>query len=239
MFKILISIVVLLGSCLFSTCQAQCFTSYELNVDYKGDDLFAQPFFLSSVDSCCVLCYNYTNCRAWTFVPDVQACWLKSSTILLRLLSNGRLSGRKPDFITSTPFTSISTSSPSLTTPTTTISTTTPTTTTSTTTTTPTTTTTTSTTPASTSLSTLTTLTTSKGYGCFIEYGINYFGNDFSQSFVASASDCCNMCGQTATCVVWSFINDAKYCFLKNALPAINMRQNYTGIISGILTLFK
>ena len=238
MFNILIAIVVLLGSCSFAKCQTQCFTSYELNVDYKSDDLFGQPFFLSSVDSCCLLCYNYTNCRAWTFVPDVQACWLKSSSILLRLLSNGRLSGRKPDFVSTTsPFTSISTSSSSSpTTPTTTSSTTTPTTTTTSTTTLSTTSS--SSTTTSTTSTFPSTLTTSKSYGCFIEYNINYFGNDFSQSFVGSTSDCCNLCGQTATCVVWSFINDSKYCFLKNALPAINLRQNYTGIISGILTLF-
>lgn len=193
---------------------SQCFSSYELNVDYKGDDLFPDPLFLNTADSCCSLCYNYTSCRAWTFVPDVQACWLKSSSFLLRLISNGRLSGIKPNFSTTTiqVFTTLTSTLSSQSTPTTTIQT------------------------PTTTLTTPTT-TTPKSYGCFIENGINYYGNDLSGSYVTSASECCNLCGLTTSCVVWSYLVDLKFCYLKNALPSLESRLNYTGIISGIVTL--
>lgn len=56
---------------------------------------------------------------------------------------------------------------------------------------------------------------TTRTYGCFIENNINYYGNDFFATYVNSASDCCNLCGQTATCVVWAFLTNVKYCYLK------------------------
>lgn len=232
MFK-LVAITILLIN--IPLCKGQCYVSYDLNVDYKGDDLFSQPVFVDSVDSCCLLCSNYTNCLAWTYVPDNKACWLKSS-FFLKLLSNGRLSGIKPS-INSTTNTTTTSSSTTLNTtvqtpPTTTTKT-------STSIPIPTTSTTTLNTTASTSTTITTTIVTpiTKQYGCFIEYNINYFGNDLVGSYVTSPSDCCNLCGQTTSCLVWSYTTDTKFCFLKNTLPSFSSRSNYTGILSGIVTL--
>ena len=58
-------------------------------------------------------------------------------------------------------------------------------------------------------------INTTKTYGCFIENNVNYYGFDFFAKYVSSSSECCNLCGQTATCVVWAFLTDVKYCYLK------------------------
>jgi len=79
--------------------------------------------------------------------------------------------------------------------------------------------------------------TTTKGYGCYVENGINYFGSDFFSTFVNSPDDCCNLCGRTPSCLVWSYLVAEKFCYLKNQVPSLANRQNYTSIISGVVTL--
>lgn len=81
------------------------------------------------------------------------------------------------------------------------------------------------------------TTVTNQTVGCFIEVDVNYIGSDFFSTFVANSSECCTLCGNTATCVVWSFLTNASYCYLKNQLPTIEGRYNYTGMISGAVVL--
>lgn len=83
----------------------------------------------------------------------------------------------------------------------------------------------------------VTSVSTTKGYGCYVENNINYFGSDFFSTFIDNASECCNLCGRTASCLVWSFLTVEKFCYLKNAVPSLANRQNYTNIISGVVTL--
>ncbi len=92
-------------------------------------------------------------------------------------------------------------------------------------------------TPQTASTISTTVASTTKGYGCFVENYINYLGNDFYSTYVASPSECCNLCGVTPTCVVWSYLTDYKFCYLKNKVPMLSDRQNYTTIISGVVTL--
>lgn len=73
--------------------------------------------------------------------------------------------------------------------------------------------------------------------GCFVETDINYIGSDFFSTFVANSSECCTLCGNTDTCVVWSFLTNASFCYLKNQLPTITGRYNYTGMVSGAVVL--
>lgn len=219
------SIALLILNIKLCLSQSQCTTTYELNVDYKGEDLYAQPMFLTSAEACCSQCSNYTSCGAWTYVPDVQACWLKSYTYILRLISNGRLSGTKPGYYSSSSTSAITTT---LLTPITFDSVTPPTTFGP-------------VTPPTTTMSPVLSATSSvesKNYGCFIENDINYFGNDLNGTFVKSTADCCNLCGQTASCVVWSFLIDIKYCYLKNSLPSIELRLNYSGCIFKFMSFY-
>jgi hypothetical protein len=86
-------------------------------------------------------------------------------------------------------------------------------------------------------VTTVPTASTTKGYGCYVENNINYYGSDFFSTFIDSASECCNLCGRTASCVVWSYLTVEKFCYLKNAVPSLANRGNYTNIISGVVTL--
>lgn len=83
-----LSIGLLLSMLVLAKCQ--CPISYELNVDFKGNDLFPYPIFVPTVDLCCNGCSNYPTCMAWTYVPGNQACWLKNSSVVQRTISNGR-----------------------------------------------------------------------------------------------------------------------------------------------------
>lgn len=79
---------------------------------------------------------------------------------------------------------------------------------------------------------------TQTAYGCYVENGINYPGFDMASStVVASPSECCNLCGRTPTCLVWSYLTTANFCFLKNQVPSLANRTNYSSIISGVVTL--
>lgn len=83
-----------------------------------------------------------------------------------------------------------------------------------------------------------TTTTTTTLPSCAVESGYVYHNNDISQPItnIASFSDCCARCGQTAGCVAWSYLMDYKYCYLKNALPALSNRQAYTNSFSGTIS---
>lgn len=80
--------------------------------------------------------------------------------------------------------------------------------------------------------------TTATFSGCAVETGYVYRNNDISQPItnIASFSDCCARCSQTAGCVAWSYLMDYKYCYLKNALPTVGNRQSYTNSFSGTLS---
>ncbi len=52
---------------------------------------------------------------------------------------------------------------------------------------------------------------------------------------INNPSDCCNICGRTVSCVAWSYLNDYRYCYLKNAMPSLNRRINYTNSYSGVM----
>jgi len=58
-----------------STMSQQC--SYLQGIDIFGNDLLLQ--FANTIDQCCNACLNNVNCQAWTYVPDTQACWIKSA----------------------------------------------------------------------------------------------------------------------------------------------------------------
>ncbi len=126
MNRFLLVAVLLINLSSLIKAQSTCSSSYELNVDFKGNDLLSYPLFVSSVELCCSGCSNFPACMAWTYVPGNQACWLKNSTQVTRTISSGRLSGVIPR---SVPGTTISMSTPTTTfstaqvTPTTTFST--------------------------------------------------------------------------------------------------------------------
>ena len=79
--------------------------------------------------------------------------------------------------------------------------------------------------------------TSTRYSGCFIESDINYVGDDFFSTYVNDSSECCNLCGSMPACLVWSYLSQFKFCYLKNNIPTVNSRQNYTGMISGIVSL--
>ena len=74
----------------FELNKCQCPFSFELNVDFKGNDLLEFPLFVNTVQLCCNACNQYSNCMAYTYVPGNNACWLKNSTDLQRSISTGR-----------------------------------------------------------------------------------------------------------------------------------------------------
>jgi hypothetical protein len=95
----------------------------------------------------------------------------------------------------------------------------------------PTTTTTTAAVPTTTTTILTTTLRSSI---CQVDLDSNYPGNDLSgRANVASAGDCCNLCGSTVGCLSWSFFAQYNYCFMKNVANNAANRQSYSGIISG------
>jgi hypothetical protein len=47
----------------------------EVNIDYFGNDI--QYTIVSSPELCCSLCYANQSCNAWTYVTNIQVCWLK------------------------------------------------------------------------------------------------------------------------------------------------------------------
>ena len=59
------------------------------NVDYYGNDLFAEPTNLPSWDDCCALCTKTIRCTAWTYMPISGACWLKYGFGNVRTVSPG------------------------------------------------------------------------------------------------------------------------------------------------------
>lgn len=67
--------------------------SFESNVDYFGNDLGTQPCYVKTLDECCALCNQVTQCAAWTFLPSTGACWLKYTITERRICSDGRFSG--------------------------------------------------------------------------------------------------------------------------------------------------
>ncbi len=85
-------------------------------------------------------------------------------------------------------------------------------------------------------VTTTTVVTATKVYKCNEEKGIIYFGSDFATQYVDSASECCNLCGRTDKCVLWTFLVVEKFWFLKNAVPPLDQRYKYTDLISGVVS---
>lgn len=52
----------------------QC--TYSQGIDLFGNDLYLT--YSNTIAQCCTACTNDANCQAWTYVPDTQACWIKS-----------------------------------------------------------------------------------------------------------------------------------------------------------------
>ena len=69
---------------------------------------------------------------------------------------------------------------------------------------------------------------------CSVSNGFIYPGSDLTASFLNSQTECCNFCGQTAGCVAWDYLNDSRFCYLKNALPTSSRRVAYQNAASGI-----
>ncbi len=63
--------------------------SYEINIDYLGQDLTSIPNYLDNSDLCCKSCLLNEHCQLWTYVSRTRACWLKSSSGSLRITSFG------------------------------------------------------------------------------------------------------------------------------------------------------
>ena len=63
--------------------------SFEKDIDYFGNDLFAYPVYLTSSDLCCLTCQTNSNCQIWTYIPASSACWLKRQVGSLRVSSPG------------------------------------------------------------------------------------------------------------------------------------------------------
>ena len=51
--------------------------SYEVDVDYFGNDLSTNFIYYPTQDLCCAACTANSQCQAWTYVPSTTACWLK------------------------------------------------------------------------------------------------------------------------------------------------------------------
>jgi len=95
-------------------------------------------------------------------------------------------------------------------------------------------------TPTITATATTTTSTisaTTKSYGCFIESDFNYIGNDIGSLIVPNVGECCNACGTSLNCVVFSYSILNGTCSLKNDIPSIDQRVPATLVFSGIVTL--
>ena len=84
------------------------------NIDYYGNDLFAEATKLPSVDSCCALCAKTVRCVAYTYLPLTGACWLKHTVGNERTVSPGPIFSGVLKNTTST-LTSTSTSNPIIT----------------------------------------------------------------------------------------------------------------------------
>ncbi len=82
--------ILLVSSLFILNINCQCSPSFELNVDFKENDLLPTPLFTGDVDLCCAACRSHTLCQAWTYVPTSQACWLKNTTNITRTISSGR-----------------------------------------------------------------------------------------------------------------------------------------------------
>ena len=73
---------------------------------------------------------------------------------------------------------------------------------------------------------------------CQVEIGINYPQTDIEfKTNVASASDCCNLCGLNANCAGFAYSLSSKACYLKGNGFNSGRREPYQEIISGILVL--
>lgn len=198
----------------------------ETNINYAGFD-FNQSIAINYSD-CCNLCGITTGCAAWSWNLLTKVCTLKSSVPALgnRLPLTYMFSG-VPTLIPPTDVTTTTTLAPTTTT-------------TITTTTVATTTTTTVATTITTTVATTTATTTSgttKSYGCFVENDYNYLGNDIGSLILPSISECCNACGTSTTCVVWTFQLSNGNCSLKNNLPSLTQRVPMPLFFSGIVTL--
>lgn len=58
----------------------QC--SYQQGIDIFGNDLYVK--YSSTIEQCCNACFIDANCKAWTYVPETQACWIKSGVGQIR-----------------------------------------------------------------------------------------------------------------------------------------------------------
>lgn len=58
----------------------QC--SYQQGIDIFGNDLYVK--YSSTIEQCCNACFIDANCKAWTYVPVTQACWIKSGVGQIR-----------------------------------------------------------------------------------------------------------------------------------------------------------
>jgi hypothetical protein len=85
--------LVILSVFLLSVNAQSC--SYESHVDYFGNDLYATPCFVKTLEECCDLCGKVNECSAWTYLPKTGACWLKSKVTERRVMIDGRFSGCK------------------------------------------------------------------------------------------------------------------------------------------------
>jgi hypothetical protein len=77
------------------------------------------------------------------------------------------------------------------------------------------------------------------GTGCSVESGFVYNNNFIAQPVpnVANFADCCSLCQRTVGCVAWSFLNDYRFCYLRNAANTLANRMPYVNSFSGSLVI--
>lgn len=80
--------------------------------------------------------------------------------------------------------------------------------------------------------------TTTQTVGCFTATNYNYIGGDFNSTIVSNYTDCCNVCGNTAGCVAWTWNFLTNVCYLKNVLPSAANQVPLTYSYSGVVSLF-
>lgn len=73
--KILLIHLVVVCYVIPSAMSQQC--SYQQGIDIFGNDLNLK--YSKTLEDCCHACFNDVNCKAWTYVPETQACWIKSA----------------------------------------------------------------------------------------------------------------------------------------------------------------
>eukprot|EP00479_Gromia_sphaerica_P003467 TRINITY_DN14045_c0_g1_i1.p1 TRINITY_DN14045_c0_g1~~TRINITY_DN14045_c0_g1_i1.p1 ORF type:complete len:111 (+),score=10.35 TRINITY_DN14045_c0_g1_i1:26-334(+) len=51
-----------------------------INTDYFGFDIVSEPIIVFDFESCCAECNDILECLFWTYVTNMNECWLKNSS---------------------------------------------------------------------------------------------------------------------------------------------------------------